>query len=366
MSRCLTPIAVALVVGCSSSRSPVPPPTSVLVPIATAPDAPLPAVVEAPAALPAEIREPTEVACRIPGVAWTSDQLRLRPGGPRFARAGRVARATVVLPVVSNPSEAIAVVDDGLVLVRAVLALEDVYLYAPKPTALLGIVTPARHTELRWTGSTPGSVRVALDTKGVLRSPDPFLADIACTALAIVISDYDARASITRNKQLPKRDVITDGAALAPAPRATPVAELHAGIEVELVETRGAEARILTEHRSLVVSGWVSRKDLGPAARRRYSSGYGRLDERNYKFNSPSLMHCPSALSLFVELGAERVKVGVIHENSGFRVLEDQAEAEAWREIELPESRWLVMEKNARLLVEAVQLRACRGSSPGF
>jgi len=48
-------------------------------------------VEEAPQNSAFEIREPTDVACRIAGVGWRSEPLRLRVKGPRFARAARVA-----------------------------------------------------------------------------------------------------------------------------------------------------------------------------------------------------------------------------------------------------------------------------------
>ena len=195
-------------------------------------------------------------------------------------------------------------------LVRAVLAPADVHLYAPKPTAFLGIVTPAAKTTLPWASSAPGSVRIGLGTQGVLRAPDPFEVDVACADLVIVSATYNARESITKAKLL-KRSVITDGAPLAPAPGAKPVAEMNVGLDVELVETRGAQARILVDRRDVMVSGWVSQKDLGP----------------------------PS---------------------------ETEADKGKFRPIDLPESPWLLMEKDARLLVESAELEACRQDSPGF
>src|SRR5207248_10760902 len=126
-----------------------------------------------------EVREPAEVACRIGAIGWRSDRLRLRADAPPFARADRV-RSTVVLPVTEQPTEAIAVMDDGRVLLRAVLSLAAVHLYAAKATALSGIVTPAATTDLSWKGSTPDHVRIELGTASVLRAPRPFGAELAC------------------------------------------------------------------------------------------------------------------------------------------------------------------------------------------
>ena len=337
-------------------------------PQASTPESHPPPVALAPPAAPTEIREPAEVACRISSEGWGSDQLRLRANGPRFARA-RGAPASVLVPVATAPTSAIAVLDDGRVVVRAVLAPADVRLFARKPLPLLGVVTPAAATELPWTSASAGAVRIGLDTTEVLRAPQPFVADVACAELAIVASSYDARASITKKKQLTQREVVSDGAPLAPGPKDKPVAELKQGVLVELVETRGAQARILIDSPSYLVSGWVSRKDLstGVFLGGVYGVGgpggeYGRGGGRLY------LMHCPHEMGLFVELASERFKVGSIRADAGFRVLPeaDEGGPRDFRGIELPENGWLALEGGARLLVEAPALAECHQDSPGF
>src|SRR4051812_611474 len=116
---------VVVLAACGSPPSP-----SLVVPVAVAPPEPPapppPAAVPPPA--PRELRETPEPACRIEAAGWSSDRLRLRADGPSFARADRV-HTTLVLPVTESPREAMAVIDDGRVLLRAVIALADIHLF---------------------------------------------------------------------------------------------------------------------------------------------------------------------------------------------------------------------------------------------
>lgn len=361
-------LAVALAVGCGSPRPPVaePPAPVVAVPPASTPVASLPPAEKPAAPPPAEVREPTQLACKLSSPDWSSDQLRLRAGGPRFARVSG-APASVLLPVVSSPTEAVAVMDDGHVLVRAVLAVADVHLYASKPAPLLGIVTPAADLDLSWTSSTAGSVRVGIDTQNVLRSPAPFVADVGCGELALVPAGYDARASVTRRSKLAKRGVITDGAPLSPSPGAAAVAELRQDVVVELLETRGGRARILIDESYYVVSGWVAVKDLGPPLITGTIGRGGGGGAPGFGIHELFLTRCPADLGLFVELGSERVKVGVIRAGSGFQLTPKSAtDTSGFRAIDLPSQPWLMPEKTARWVVDAAALEPCRTDSRGM
>jgi hypothetical protein len=300
-----------------------------------------------------------EVACRIEGADWYSDQLRLRVDGPRFARANQV-HASIVVPITNGPVAATAVMDDGHVLVRAVLARADVHLHAPKPAALLGIVTPVAHANLIWSRSSVGAIRIALDARTFLKSPDPFEADVPCIDLAIVGTSYNARESITKRNNLPKRDVTRDGAPIAATPGGATAAELRSGVQVELIEARGAQSRIIAEDGSYVLSGWVASKDLGPPLTAALGYGYGTGTGRLHATRRSDLMHCPSAVGLFVEQGSELVKVGAIHNDAGFQPKIDATAVESdLREIQLPESPWLTMDPSARLVALASELREC-------
>ncbi len=299
-----------------------------------------------------------DVACRISGVGWTAKALRLEVDGPAFARADE-APATVVLPVTEHPSAASVTMDDGAVLVRAVLRHADVELHQAKPAALLGIVTPKASARLTWTRSGPGNAEISLDTAAVLGSPRPFVAQVGCSELAITVGDYDARASITKRKRLAKRNLITDLVPLAATPKAEPVAALNRG-EVELIETRGTKARIVIESHDYLVAGWVSAKDLVPPSPSLGTGGGGSgWGTRGVPLLAPERTRCPTEVKLFVELGTAIVNVGHIHAQAGFVVLENAAAAGEFHQIELWESPWLRVSKPARLLVERDELAAC-------
>ena len=363
--------SAALWLGCSTAPAP-----TVYTPTPVGPSSPPPAVtsslpsptpVELPAVAVAVLREPDpeHVACRIEGVEWSADELRLDVEGPVFARAD-AAPARIVLPVTDHPSAAIVAMDDGAVLVHAVLRHDHVRLYQARPTALLGIVTPKGDTRLTWTQSGPGSAEISLDTAAVLASPRPFVARVACPELAITPGDYDARASITSRKRLAKRNLITDQVPLAASRLAQPVAALNRG-EVELIETRGRKARIVVESHDYLVSGWVSTNDLVPPHRGLGPGGGGTgWGVRGVPSLPPERTRCPTDVSLFVELGTARVNVGLIHAQAGFAVLETAAAAGELREVELWDSRWLIVAAGARLVVERDELAGCaRSAGPG-
>ncbi len=348
---------------CSSSPRPTPAPVpSVVVAVASAPTAPQKeAFAPPPPPAVSEIREPSDVACRIAAENWRGDRLRISADADAFGSA-LAPHATLVLPVTDHPQASIVVMDDERVLVRAVLATRDTGLYAAKPTTLLGIVTPIATTDLKWRSSSPGAVRIGVDTSRVLRAPNPFETEMRCVELAIVQGSYDARASITPKSRLPKRNVVHDGAPIAASAGGAPVAELNAGIDVEVLESRGTSVRILTESGDYVLSGWVAQSDLGlpkgVGIGQAVGSGRGHLGGR---YDSKRI-RCPRPIALYVEVRGARTKVGLVHANTGFVRASEPDDTAAFRAIELPESQWLVLNANVRLVVEASELSSCRTS----
>lgn len=281
-----------------------------------------------------------------------------------FATA-ETAPATLLLPVTDHPRTAMVVMDDGAVLVRAVLQHSDVHLFPAEPTALLGIVTPKADTRLTWTRSAVGSAEISLDTRAVLASPRRFVAQVACETLATTPETYDARASITRRKRLARRNLITDLVPLAATRDTEPIATLQRG-EVELIETRGKKARILVESGDYLVAGWVAAKDLVPPYGNHGVGGGGTAwGVRGIPNRPPERTRCPTDVRLFVELDNTRVEVGLVRAQSGFAVAETAANADDFQPIELWDSPWLVVAKTARLLVRRDELAGCaRGTAP--
>lgn len=366
--------AAALCLGCATALPPdvhvsppvVPPPR----PDATASSAPPPAA-QPPAAQPPAVEiavlrepEPDDIACRIASAAWTATELRLDVDGPVFARV-EAAPVNLLLPVTDRPRAAIVAMDDGAVVVRAVLRHGDVHLHQGEPKALLGVVVPKADTRLTWTRSAPGSAEIGLDTSAVLASPRPFVARIECRDLAIVPREYDARASITKRKRLAKRNLIMDQVPLAAARGAQPVASLNRG-EVELIERRGTRARIVVESHDYLVAGWVSAEHLVPPYASIGPGGGGTgWGTRGVASRPPERTRCPADVRLFVELGATRVEVGLIRAQSGFAVVGDSGDAGELAEIELWDSPWLIVADAARLVVERGELVGCvRAATP--
>jgi hypothetical protein len=354
--------------GCGAPPAPVEAPPAATTNIGVATTEPEPSIAPTPEAptLPTAVVEPDNVACRVAGKGW-SDELRLRLASKPFARAVN-APATYVLPVTTTPSETIVAIDDGQILMRGVLPANDVGFYLPKPTALLGIVTPDGDSALGWVSSKEGSVLIDFGTDSILLTPQPFQVDLKCQDLAIVPGTYLARASITKQKLLASRDVARDGVEILPSPKATPSGTLRGGLEVQLLTTKGADARILIESHGFVVSGWVAKKDLIPPAGQ-VGAGFGKggpFLQRHSKFYD-HLTHCAADVDLFIEQGTERMKVGLIHKEVEFHP-EKAAEASkpAFVNVEVPGSNWYWLEKDVRLVVERSSIEKCRTNARGF
>lgn len=354
---------------CGATPAPVeaPPPAPTVARTTTEPE-PTVAPTPEPPALPTEIVEPDQVACRIRGKNW-SDQLLLRLGSKPFLRAVN-APATFVLPVTTTPTETVVAIDDGRMLLRGVLPANEVGFYLPKPTALLGIVTPDGDSALGWVSSKEGSAVLEFGVDSILLTPRPFQVELKCEELGIVPAAYVARDSITKQKKLAARDVARDGVEILPSPKAKPAGTLLGGLEVTILATKGADTRVLIESHGYVVSGWVATKDLIPAAGQ-MGAGFGKagpfLERRSLFYDD--LTHCAADVDLFVEQGKERMKVGVIHKDIEFhpeKTPEPPAAQPTFLSVEVPGSTWFWLEKDVRLVVASASIEKCRTNARGF
>ncbi|MCC6899251.1 MAG: hypothetical protein IT377_09775 [Polyangiaceae bacterium] len=355
---------LALLFGCSQKPAPVAAPpavASVAVP-PTRPEAPAP-VAEAPA-LPNEIREPKDVACRLVEKAWNASKLRLRADLPSFGFV-QGAPTTLLLPTGDKPTEAIAVMDDGSILIRAVIPENEVGFFMPKPTALLGILTLESDMPAHWVSTTPGTVRVGFGVSELL-SPQPLETDLACENVGLIETQYDARASITKQKKLPKRETARDGVEIFANAKGQPTATLKGNVQVEIVEQKGSAVRVLIDGNGYFVSGWVAKKDLitsqgwlgaGYGKGTGYARGVGKL--RSYT-------HCKDDVPLYVEQGQERIQVGLIHKGAGFHPKPDADPDAKYVTFELPASTWFWIDKSSRLVLEAASIQSCSQGSSGF
>ena len=86
-----------------------------------------------------------------------------------------------------------------------------------------------------------GGYLLELEKRGWVRG-GPFTPEVACSDLVIVAATYDARATITKKTNLPKRDVLSSGAAIAA--RMTKVAQ--PGVSSDNCESSGTVVAIAT------------------------------------------------------------------------------------------------------------------------
>lgn len=358
---------LALLFGCSQKPVPVAAPpavASVAVP-PTAPEAPAPTATAAEApALPNEIREPTDVACRLVEKAWNTSKLRLRANLPSFGFV-QGAPTTLLLPTGDKPTEAIAVMDDGSILIRAVIPESEVRFFMPKPTALLGILTLESDMPAHWVSTTPGTVRVGFVASELL-SPQPLETDLACENVGLIETQYDARASITKQKKLPKRETARDGVEIFANAKGRPTATVKGNIQVEIVEQKGSAVRVLIDGNGYFVSGWVAKKDL-IASPGWFGAGYGKgagYARRVGKLRG--FTQCKDDVPVYVEQGQERIQVGLIHKGAGFHPKPDADPDAKYLTFELPASTWFWIDKSARLVLEAASIQSCSRVSSGF
>jgi hypothetical protein len=351
------------------ARGAAPAPAPVIVSAPPAPAEPPEPEAEPAPSLP-EIVEPTPAACRLSADDWSLRDLRLSVGGGRFAWAVHAA-GSIVLPVTREPREVVAVFGRGTI--RLVARADEVPLYTKAPRALLGIVTPDADAALGLRAAAPDSVQVEFGASVVLVRPDPVTDTLRCSELGIVPAKFDARASITKRKNLPKRWAAHEGVAIAATRGGSEVAAFGDAIEVGVLETRGGLARVLAEGPDFVVSGWVATRDLTNT--RYVGAGYGRGVGELGAFQAAytQLPSCVHALTLIGELGDERAIIGKIPMGSSYQLV-DAPEDEDPRarkdpnrlvQVELPFSVWLRLEKNARLLVPAAELETCRPEPTG-
>jgi hypothetical protein len=301
--------------------------------------------------------------------AWSFDRLRTSRKGTVFAHA-RAAPATVLLPVTDRADTATAILDDGNVTIRAVVDADDLRLHplpqtaGTGPVALLGIVLPTALGSMRWvSGTSDAHAAVSIDASPVVLTPSPVVDTVACDRLAIAPSDFEARALITKKAALPRRWTARDHVPIRRNVKAEPSAELAAGVEVEVLQHRGALAQILYETPTFLVVGWVSSKDLTTTSGLGHGFGMpgGGYVRPLSSFRGDT---CANELPLVVEVGTERVLVGTIRAKRSFRIVEPPEPGRRRPEyvaVELPAQKWLALVAPARFVVASGDLARCAG-----
>jgi hypothetical protein len=175
---------------------------------------------------------------------------------------------------------------------------------------------------------------------------------------------------ITKKKKLPELVVRTAGAPLALEPGGPAVAGLKAGSPAQVLETQKGATRVLIDAFGYAIVGWVDSSALGNG----FGVGYGRLGRRHvYRRSGWSRGKiCDHDLELVAEVGATRVRVGLIKAGARFDAPDPAKAADpdglpprrsrrerSWRRVAFPQLRWLRLENKARLIVDEAELSTC-------
>ncbi len=316
-------------------------------------------------------QEPKAFACRLQDKSWSFDQLRLRTAGKVFAAAVS-APVTLVFGLDSPPKRAVAVLDDGQVEIRLVIQAPETPIYTRAAARLSGFLIPAASRSLDWLGGESGKLRVSVGARDVLVSPERVEGSLACDALGITAGKFDGRASITRQKQLPKQWVVRDGAELALEAGGKPVARLVEQVEAEVLARKAGSTRVLLAGFDYWVVGWMATRDLtwtpsmtgilGGAAK----GGVGAQ-----RAGQVSVRRCEADVELFGVLGGEHARIGTIRRGTPF-VLRDEKDGRqdepllaGLRQISLF-NPWLQLDAGARLMVAESATKQCSATSAWY
>ncbi len=352
-------------------RSATEAPTRVEIPVASGADSPALPEAPPPATLP-EIVEPKAPACRFSASSWSSrGSLRLDDGMTPFASVLSVPTAISLPP---GPARAaVGTFDDGEVLVRGLLPAAEVSIFLARPRVLSGFLVPKGHAPVRWSNGAAGELRVAVDAKGWLASPEIVEDAVPCADFDLSPAYFPARELLTKQKRLPEKLVQSSGAVLSTTSGGSAAAALLGGQRVEVLEARQGSVRLLIDAPKLLVFGWVRAQDLRPAAP---SSSRGRLGG-SHRTRRPAMRGgrtCLRDLSLVAEVGERRARVGVLRAGTRFDPVASEPDpakdtgappprhsrsADRLRQIQLPRTRWLVLGEDAHLAVFEDELRAC-------
>ena len=365
----------ALALGCARPE-PAPPPKTALpkveIPEAVATSEPEPLTTEPPVAL-AEVTEPKQVACRIAEAGWAAASLRLRAGGVVFAKVTN-APTTLVVPA-GAPAAATAVLDDQQVLVKGIVDKDELRFHPRVALVFAQFLIPKPRVKLAWLSSAAGKLRFGIDTG--LRSPERAEDDLPCEKLGLNLADFDARAMLTKQAKLPEKVAARDDVELSDTRGGPVLARLAAGERVEVVQVQGKHSKILIDASEHLVFGWVASADLAPpGAALGYGTGYGRLGGSHYTLLRGRT--CARDLTLIVEIGDERAKVGTLRKGAQFEAQtppepadtgeppprRGRAVEQRFVSVRLLRSRWLSLDEKARLLVPEDEYKECTPPRP--
>jgi hypothetical protein len=188
----------------------------------------------------------------------------------------------------------------------------------------------------------------------------------------IAAGKFDGRASVTRQKQLPKQWVVRDGAELALEPGGKPVARLVEAVEAEVLSRKAGSTRVLLAGFDYWVVGWMATRDLTwtPSVRALFG-GVAEGGVRAQRGGQVSARRCEADVELFGVLGDEHARIGTIRRGTPF-VLRDEKDGRqdkpllaGLRHISLF-NPWLQLDAGARLMVAESATKQCSATSASY
>jgi hypothetical protein len=366
--------AIAAIASCGGAKAvdaPPAPSARIAIPeAAPPPSASAPPAASAPALAIDAVEAPRDARC-----TWSTERstdayvLRAKPGGASFARA----EAPRVRAKLLGEGGLFVELTSSDYRARGFVDATDVRSLRPARAITFGgfvIATP--NARLKMAQAADASVAVALPPVDeiVLTTNEP--TTLTCADIGIARAEFDPHATLP--KPLAGAFVMPDRfVPLAMTPGGAPVAKIAgASAEIEVLERRGAHARVVVELGDRMVVGWIAAADVRAKLKASsqeelkiqmlgaLGSGLGASAElrggatRADQVGGCKPRWCASEVRLVAEVGGSRWVIGSLASEASFCALGTD---DAFTRVQPPAS--LRLSPDAKLLVPTSDLAPC-------
>jgi hypothetical protein len=380
----------ALLVLALPACAPAPPPADAPASTGRAVDNPAPTHGD-PAALPPPPSAPGPVVCTFEHVDASFERLALVPGGPSFASiSGGVDMRVELIDSPEWRGARVGAQASG-VTIQGLATADVVELEFARPTLIAGVFVPKAFARFDWRGAGEGKLAVSIGMERLAYVRSAALTTIAehpCTDFAVEADDYEPLAAIgAPTPERAARLKAGHDVRFAPAPRAAAVAEFlvpaNESPEVDVIDSRGAEARVVLDVGDGLLIGWVPSAELAPRGKKdagranMFGGVVGGLEQQ--PGNDGRREVCSRNLPLSASVAGATRMVGSIGRGTPFVLGQShdayaaiQLERRAWSAADLglaapgqekrpppPAGNVIVRDSKADLLVPKADLDAC-------
>jgi len=271
----------------------------------------------------ARVKPASEAACVLSAQEWSPDGeesvLRLRKGGPPFARAAK-GSVQLEIPLGRDTDSVFVRLERNGWEIAGHLGTDAFSLRPARAMVFEGFLVPLPLADLRWDEARAGELLVTLSpSRGVKTTATVLRATHPCADVTI-----DDRSSFDANSVLPpgaRRDGVLRaraGIPLSVEAGGAPVAWLdppNGDVQVQVMESRGAFVRIAWTHFEEIVFGWVPVGDVRTKGAQA-TAAYGLLGLLGAGGGTSALSsnvtryRCERDVSLVVDVHGEVVVVG--------------------------------------------------------